>query len=77
MTGTHRIGPGAKRASNPTEFKPVTIGDGAWLGGGVIVTPGVHIGPGCVVAPGAVVTQDCEPDALYVGIPATFKRRLS
>jgi len=76
MTGTHEIGPTAKRASDPTQFQPVAIGDGAWLGAGVIVTPGVTIGAGCVIAPGAVVTKDCEPNGLYVGVPAVRKRDL-
>ncbi|MEE2058991.1 acyltransferase [Rhodococcus artemisiae] len=76
MTGTHDIGPGAKRASDPTRFQPVTIADGSWLGAGVLVNPGVTIGAGCVVAPGAVVTKDCEPNGLYAGVPAIRKRDL-
>lgn len=58
MTGTHEIGPSTKRASDPTTFSPVTIGDGCWLGAGVLVSPGVTVGPGCIIAPGAVVTKD-------------------
>ncbi|PTR23488.1 succinyltransferase-like protein [Rhodococcus sp. OK519] len=76
MTGTHEIGPSEKRASDPTQFKPVTIGPGTWLGAGVIVYPGVTIGEGCVIAPGSVVTSDCEPDHLYAGVPAVRKREL-
>ncbi|WP_326599960.1 acyltransferase [Rhodococcus sp. PD04] len=76
MTGTHEIGPSTKRASDPTQFQPVVIENGAWLGAGVIVNPGVTIGAGCIVAPGAVVTKDCEPNGLYAGVPAIRKRDL-
>jgi acetyltransferase-like isoleucine patch superfamily enzyme len=32
--------------------------------------PGVKIGAGTIVGAGAVVTKDCEPGAVYVGVPA-------
>ena len=38
--------------------------------------PGVKIKHGSVVAAGAVVTEDCEADTLYGGIPAKILRRL-
>lgn len=76
MTGSHEIGIPARRASEPTIYSAVHIGDGAWLGAGVLVSPGVTIGSGCVIAPGAVVTRDCEPDGLYGGVPARRIRDL-
>lgn len=76
MTGTHEIGGSEKRASEPTLFQPVQIGNGVWLGAGVIVYPGVTIGDGCVIAPGSVVTKDCLPDGLYLGVPARREREL-
>ena len=74
-TSAHQIGPSSRRAG-PIDRRPVTIGDGCWLGGNVAVLPGVSIGSGCVIAAGSVVTADCEPDCLYAGIPAQLKRRL-
>lgn len=37
---------------------PVLVGDGAWLGAGVIILKGVKIGKNAVVAAGTVVTGD-------------------
>jgi maltose O-acetyltransferase len=69
MTATHEMGPSYQRHGIGTP-KPVTIGDGCWLGGCVKVLPGVTIGKGCMIAAGSVVTRDCEPDGLYGGVPA-------
>lgn len=48
----------------------VTVGDGAFLGTGAIVLPGRSIGQGAVVGAGAVVTEDVDPGATVVGVPA-------
>jgi len=48
----------------------ITIGDGAWLGYGVIVLDGVTIGAGAVVGAGSVVTEDVPENAIAVGNPA-------
>jgi maltose O-acetyltransferase len=57
-------------------FAPIAVEEGAWIGGGVIVLGGVRIGRGCVIGAGAVVTRDCEPNGLYVGVPARRQRDL-
>ncbi len=56
------------------EEKPVTIGDGAWLGRNVIVLPGVKIGTGAIVGAGSVVTKDVDDFAIVGGAPAKFIR---
>lgn len=56
---------------------PVTIEDGCWLGGGVIVVPGVTIGKGSVIGAGSVVTKDIPPDSLAVGNPCRVIRELN
>ena len=56
---------------------PITIGDGCWLGGGVIVLPGVTIGPGSVIGAGSVVTRDIPADSLAVGNPCRVIRRIN
>lgn len=51
--------------------RPVTIGDGAWIGARAVLCPGVTIGPRVTIAAGAVVTRDCpEAGATYGGVPA-------
>lgn len=74
-TVTHEIGEHSRRAG-ADRGKPVVIGDGCWLGTGVVVLPGVTIGAGTVISAGAVVAADCEPDSLYAGVPAVLKRSL-
>ncbi|MFC9918993.1 acyltransferase [Agromyces binzhouensis] len=72
---SHEIGPSEARAGANLS-RPIEIGAGAWLGAGVLVLGGVTVGGGCVVAAGAVVTEDCEPDGLYAGVPARRIRTL-
>jgi maltose O-acetyltransferase len=69
LTSDHSVGPHKVRHGE-WEPKPVTIGDGTWLGAGSLILPGVTVGDGCIVGAGAVVLDDCEDDGLYVGVPA-------
>ena len=69
LTSLHPLGPDGDVTRTP-EWRDVFIGDGCWLGARVTVMPGVTIGAGTVVAAGAVVTKDCEPGAVYAGVPA-------
>ncbi len=75
-TGTHQLGPGSSRRLGELVAKPVTIGDGCWIGLGAMILPGVTVGRGSVVAAGAVVTQDVPPDSYVEGNPATVVRQL-
>ena len=56
---------------------PVTIGDGCWLGGGVIVLPGVTIGAGSVIGVGSVVSKDIPENCLAVGNPCKVIRKIN
>jgi acetyltransferase-like isoleucine patch superfamily enzyme len=58
----------------PLKTRPVTIGDGAWIGIGAIVLKGVSIGAGARVGAGAVVTRDVAAGASVEGNPAVVVR---
>jgi acetyltransferase-like isoleucine patch superfamily enzyme len=62
------------RAQGVANVRPVTIGDGAWLGQGVVVCPGVSIGRGAVVGAGSVVLHDVPAYSVAVGVPARVVR---
>jgi len=50
--------------------RPVTIGDGSWLGHGTVVLPGARIGRHVVIGANSVVTGDIPDYAIAVGAPA-------
>ncbi len=54
----------------PIETRGVIIGNGSWLGAGVVVTAGVTIGEHCVVGAGSIVTKDIPDYSVVVGNPA-------
>lgn len=63
------VAPGANISGN------VHIGARCWIGTGAAVNQGTAstklvIGNDTVIGSGAVVVKDCEPHAVYVGIPA-------
>ena len=74
-TSTHDLGDELKRYG-AYRTAPVVIGAGSWVGLRATIMPGVTIAPGCIIGAGAVVTEDTEPNGLYVGIPARRKRDL-
>jgi maltose O-acetyltransferase len=59
-----------------SEELPVTIGKGAWIGGGSILLPGADVGEGAVVAAGSVVRGRVAPHELWGGVPARSLRKL-
>ena len=76
LTPTHPLEPGPRR-DKWESAEPITIGDNAWLGGGVLVCPGVTIGRDAVVGAGSVVTRDLPSGVLAVGNPARVLRRIT
>lgn len=74
-TATHPLD--ARQRRSGVEYAlPVVIGDGVWLGGGVIVCPGVTIGENTVVGAGSVVVRDLPANVLAVGNPCRVVRTL-
>jgi maltose O-acetyltransferase len=75
LTPTHPVDPQARR-DKWESAEPITVGDNAWLGGGVIVCPGVTIGANAVLGAGAVVTRDVPANVVAVGNPARVIRTI-
>ena len=74
-TAMHPLDANSRRAG--VEYAlPVSIGDGVWLGGGVIVCPDVNIGENTVVGTGSVVTRNLPANVLAVGSPCRVVRQL-
>jgi acetyltransferase-like isoleucine patch superfamily enzyme len=78
---TDRLTPGWQEG-NPEYFcrtfaLPVTIEDGCWIGGGVIILPGVTVGKGSVIGAGSIVTKNIPANSLAVGNPCRVIRKLN
>jgi maltose O-acetyltransferase len=76
LTPTHPMDAGQRRAGWEAQL-PITIADGVWLGGGVIVCGGVTIGEDAVIGAGSVVTRDIPPCVFAAGNPCRVIRSLT
>lgn len=76
LTALHPINDHEARRQRFETAQPITIGNNAWLGGGVIVCAGVTIGEDSVIGAGSVVTRDIPPRVLAVGNPCRVVREL-
>lgn len=59
----------------PLATKPVSIGNGVWIGEGAAIMPGVTLGNGCIVGTNAVVTHSFPDGCIIAGIPAKVIKR--
>lgn len=57
--------------------KPITIGNGVWIGGNVTLTPGVEIGDHTVIGAGSVVTKSIPANVIAVGNPCHVLRAIT
>lgn len=55
--------------------RPITIGDGAWVGARSVVGPGVRIGEGAILALASTVVKDIPAWEVHAGNPASFVKR--
>ncbi len=74
-TATHPID-ADERAAGQEYGKPITVGDGVWIGGRAVLNPGITVGDNAVVGSGAVVTDDVPDDVVVQGNPATVVKEL-
>lgn len=58
----------------PTNIRPVEIGDGALVGQNAVLLPGARIGRGAVIGANSVVNIDVPDYGLAVGAPARVVR---
>lgn len=58
-TGTHGRGSGIK-AAGPGIQKPVSIGNGCWIGAGSLLLPGVQLAPVTTIGAGATVSRGTQ-----------------
>lgn len=74
VSGENRVHTGSASGlasvAESVDIKPVTIGDGVWVGAGAKIMPGCEIGDGALIAAGAVVTKSVAAGAVVAGVPA-------
>ena len=68
--------PDASGAPYRTYARPITIGDGVWIGASTTVLPGVSIGANATVGAGSLVTEDVPANTLAFGSPCRVQREL-
>ncbi|MGB0114232.1 MAG: acyltransferase [Ilumatobacteraceae bacterium] len=56
--------------------RPVSIGDGSWIGHGAVVLPGAQIGRHVVIGANSVVTGTIPDNAVAAGVPARVIKQL-
>lgn len=66
VTGSHDM----NDPQFPAFYKPIIIGDYAWIGMRATILGNTTIGEGAVVMAGAVVTHDVAPYTVVGGVPA-------
>lgn len=57
--------------------RPVSIGDGSWLGHGTVVLPGARIGRNVAIGANSVVTGEIPDYSVAAGAPARVIKRLN
>ncbi len=75
-TAGHPIHP-ESRKSGYEYGKPITIGNGVWIGGNCVILPGVTVGDNAVIAAGSIVTKDVPAGVLAAGNPCKVIREIT
>lgn len=77
LTFIHEHSDPAWRWGKEMLYKPITVGDGNWVGASVVILPGVEIGFGSIIGAGSVVTKNIPECTLAAGNPAKVVRQLN
>ncbi|MFW5838400.1 MAG: sugar O-acetyltransferase [Bacillota bacterium] len=76
FTATHPIDAGVR--NRRLEYaKPITIGNGVWIGGDVTINPGVTVGDNAIIGAGSVVTKAIPPNVIATGNPCKVIREIT
>ncbi len=67
ITGTHDV---HSQDVFLASYRPIVVGDRAWIATRATVLGGVTIGEGAVVAAASLVSRDVEPFTIVAGVPA-------
>lgn len=73
--GSHEIGDRSRRAGRGTS-RPISIGDGTWVGTRATFIAGASVGAGCVVAAGSLVRDEFGDNLVLAGVPSRIVREL-
>lgn len=66
-----------QRAQGMEISRPITIGEGVWIGANATICGGVCIGDRAVIGAGAVVVKDVPDNSVVVGVPARVSRKIT
>lgn len=66
-----------QRAQGMEISRPITIGEGVWIGANATICGGVCIGDRAVIGAGAVVVKDVPANSVVVGVPARVSRKIT
>jgi acetyltransferase-like isoleucine patch superfamily enzyme len=61
---------------NKIKTAPISIEEGVFIGGGVLILKGVSIGERSIIGAGSVVTKNIPANEIWAGNPAKFIRKL-
>ena len=59
-------------SGNKELWQPITVKDGAVIGGGSTIVPGCDVGANAVLAAGAVLTKSLPDGEVWAGNPAIY-----
>lgn len=75
VSDDHELGSPHRRAGQ-SFTRPISIGNGVWIGASVTILGGVSIGDGAIIGAGSVVTRSVDSNTVVAGVPARVIRRL-
>ena len=76
QTNEHRIDEYDKPLGKQgAEYKPISIGEGCYIGGDVTILSGVNITKNCLIGAKSLVVKDITKPGVYAGCPAKLVKK--